>query len=363
MIGTFYYETIDSTIFVLNQKMKLSSRHILIHIAGWIFFVLMTILILNNPDESFLTLFQNVGVMTLLISSVLLMIAFFYINRKFLIPFYFFQRKYFVYAILVLLFIFLLISLPFILRMRINSNFDKLGPQLLYHLLSTTLMFMMVFVVSIAGPVLKRWIDAENSAIELENQRLMAELSFLKSQVNPHFLFNTLNNIYALSVNNDPVAAESILKLSKLLRYLLQEAQNETVSINNEIEHLKQYIDLQKLRLTNKVSVNFEMAFDSSGFSIAPLLLLPFVENAFKYGVSAHEASKIDIKLSFKSSVFEFIVNNTLNSGARVDFESTGIGIENVRKRLELSYPRSFELNLKSNAVSHSVYLKIIGLC
>jgi LytS/YehU family sensor histidine kinase len=249
------------------------------------------------------------------------------------------------------------------MRVSVNSSFDKPGPQLLNHLLSTALLFVLVFVVSTAGPVLKRWIDVENSAVELENQRLSAELSFLKSQVNPHFLFNTLNNIYALSVNNDPVAAESILKLSQLLRYLLQEAQNETVSINKEIEHLRQYIDLQKLRLTKKVTVNFEMAFDSSGLSIAPLLLLPFVENAFKYGVSAHDASKIDIKLSFKSSVFEFIVNNTLNSGASVDIESTGIGVENVRKRLELSYPGNFELNIKSNTVSHSVYLKITGLC
>jgi len=343
--------------------MKLSSRHILIHIAGWIFFVLMTILILNNPDEGFLRLFENVGVMLMLIASVFLMISFFYLNRKVLIPEYFFQRKYFVYSITVLLFVFLLMSLPFIMRVSVNSSFDKPGPQLLNHLLSTALLFVLVFVVSTAGPVLKRWIDAENSAVELENQRLSAELSFLKSQVNPHFLFNTLNNIYALSVNNDPVAAESILKLSQLLRYLLQEAQNETVSINKEIEHLRQYIDLQKLRLTKKVTVNFEMAFDSSGFSIAPLLLLPFVENAFKYGISAHEESKIEIKLSYKSSVFEFTVNNTLNNGSRVDIESTGIGVDNVRKRLELSYPGNFELNIKSNTVSHSVYLKITGLC
>ncbi len=343
--------------------MKLSARHILIHIAGWLFFVLITILILNDPEQGFLKLFQNSGVIMMLTTSVVLMMAFFYLNRKLLIPEYFFQRKYFVYAITVLLFVSLLLSLPFLMRLGFDSGFDKPGQQLLNHLLSTSLLFMMVFVVSTAGPVLKRWIDAENSAVELENQRLSAELSFLKSQVNPHFLFNTLNNIYALSVNNDPVASESILKLSHLLRYLLQEAQSETVSINKEIEHLKQYIDLQKLRLTKKVNVNFEVATDSSGFSIAPLLLLPFVENAFKYGISAHEASKIDIILTFKASVFEFIVKNTLNNGSIAEIESTGIGVENVRKRLELSYPGNYELLIKNNAVSHSVYLKITGLC
>ncbi|HOS48474.1 MAG TPA: histidine kinase [Bacteroidia bacterium] len=343
--------------------MKLSARHILIHIAGWLFFVLITILILNDPEQGVFSLFQNTGIMLMLTASVSLMMSFFYLNRKFLIPEYFFQRKYFVYAIIVTLFVSLLLLMPFLMRLGFDSGFDKPGPQLLNHLLSTLLLFMMVFIVSTAGPVLKRWIDAENSAVELENQRLSAELSFLKSQVNPHFLFNTLNNIYALSVNSDPVASESILKLSQLLRYILQEAQSENVSINKEIEHLKQYIDLQKLRFTKKVNVNFEVTTDASGFSIAPLLLLPFVENAFKYGISAHEASKIDIMLSFKGSIFEFSVKNTLNNGSIAEIESTGIGVENVRKRLELSYPGNFDLIIKNNTIAHSVYLKITGLC
>lgn len=343
--------------------MKQSTKHILLHIAGWIFFLLTTVLILNDPNEGLLKLFLDGGVTAMIIATLLLMGVFFYVNRFFLVPDLFFQRKYFLYASSVFLFVVVIMALPLVMRIIFGSFDLQPGQHLINHLLSTALLFMMVFVVSTSAPVIKRWVDAENSAIELENQRLSAELSFLKSQVNPHFLFNTLNNIYALSVNHDPVASESILKLSQLLRYLLQEAQSESVSINKEIEHLKQYIDLQKLRLTKMVAVDFEVSTDSSAFNIAPLLLLPFVENAFKYGISAHQASKIEISLRFKESVFEFSVKNSMNSGALAEVISTGIGVENVRKRLELSYPGNFELEIKNSGQSHQVNLKITGLC
>lgn len=250
-----------------------------------------------------------------------------------------------------------------LLRVKMGDSVSAKGVDLINHVLISSLLFMMVLVVSTIGPVIKRWVEAENSAMELENQRLSAELLFLKSQVNPHFLFNTLNNIYSLSVVSDPLASESILKLSQLLRYLLKDVQSETVAINTEIEHLQQYIDLQKIRLTDKVTVVFDSKVDSAGCRIAPLLMLPFVENSFKYGISTHEKTKIEISLLLSSGVLEFSVKNPVNSGVIADVDSTGIGVENVRKRLALSYPNKFELVIKNTEVFHHVYLKVTGLC
>lgn len=343
--------------------MKLSSKHILVHIAGWFFYFLITLLVFSDPEEELFSFLIKNEVSAMIVSFLLLMVCFFYVNRIFLIPDLFFPRKYFFYGISVFTFISILITVPLFMRQLFVISEIRAGLFLINQLLSTALLFMMVFVASSTGPLVKRWIAAENSAVELENQRLSAELSFLKSQINPHFLFNTLNNIYSLSVSNNPAASESILKLSQLLRYLLQGAKSDSVSIDKEIEHLNQYIDLQKLRLTKMVLIEFKVDMESSHFKIAPLLLLPFLENAFKYGVSTRELSKIEIEIKFKNSVFEFIVKNPLNAGDLMDLESTGIGVENVKRRLDLSYPDNYQLLINNGIVSHRVHLIITGLC
>ncbi len=184
---------------------------------------------------------------------------------------------------------------------------------------------------------------------QIQTEKKQAELLFLKSQINPHFLFNTLNNIYSLSQHQPKLVSESILRLSKILRYLLYETSNEFITIDKEIKILTNYIDLEKLRYNEDISINFNYEIENFAETIPPLLLIPLVENAFKHGVSQFKGKRfVDVKCVMRSQQLIFVVNNSSYSSPEKQEVKDNIGLSNLRRRLQLLYG-DFELITEQN--------------
>ncbi|RZL97188.1 MAG: sensor histidine kinase, partial [Pedobacter sp.] len=178
-----------------------------------------------------------------------------------------------------------------------------------------------------------------------EKERVLAELAFLKAQINPHFFFNTLHTIYALMDTNIGSAKTSIYSLSHMMRYVLYETKNELTTLSKEIEFIDDYIALMKVRIASNVQVIFEKPIGLNDLPIAPMLFLPFIENAFKHGISAVTPSYISIDIFKKNKKLVFEVRNSLFTGMAKQLEDEhGIGIANTRRRLDLIYPDKYDL-------------------
>jgi sensor histidine kinase YesM len=217
-----------------------------------------------------------------------------------------------------------------------------------------------VVVVAFAYRLLLLWFQQEKLRKELENQKLKAELSFLKMQVNPHFLFNALNNIYSLAVmEKSKKTGESIMKLSDLMRYVLYEKEDEEnkVSLEKEIRHINSYIDLEKLRHLGDVNINFSIEGSINGKRVAPLLLFPLIENACKHGILTDTQKPVDIHLKTNDQHLDFTIENYINTYEKD--KTGGIGIQNVQKRLELLYGKKYFLDVNQNGEKFIVHLHL----
>ena len=223
-----------------------------------------------------------------------------------------------------------------------------------------TVLFLLIFTVGTCISVIQRWLRTEQTRKETENEKLNTELSFLKSQVNPHFFFNTLNNIYSLAVVRSEKTAPAVMKLSSIMRYILTETQSDRVPLRNEVDFIHNFIDLQQVRLTDKVTLNFSAEGEMDTLLVAPLLFIPFVENAFKYGVSTKESSNITIEISTEGNKIIFMAKNYVVPSENNLMENTGIGINNVKRRLELIYPGKHQLTTVEKDNYYTVHLEII---
>ena len=190
-------------------------------------------------------------------------------------------------------------------------------------------------------------VEAEKRITELEREKVQMELKALKSQINPHFLFNSLNSIYAISMKRGNEAQKAILRLSDILRYVLYETQKETVFLSKEVSFLNDYITLQKYRMENDTELDFTVEGKEHDHQIAPMLLIPLVENAFKHGLRVREhILRIVIRIEIDADELLLSVENTREDSLSDYYSSEGVGIENVRKRLILLYPGRHELNV-----------------
>ncbi len=188
------------------------------------------------------------------------------------------------------------------------------------------------------------WFVNEKIRKNLENEKLTAELAFLRSQINPHFLFNSLNNIYSLAYQHSERTPEAILKLSEIMRYMLQESNEPRVELWKEIRYLENYIELQKLRFRSDDNVRMSVKGNDTEQTIVPLILIPFVENAFKHGVTSDPSSPIIIDIDIQNGRIIFTVKNN-KSGMNKD-RTSGIGLNNVKRRLDLLYPGKYNLDI-----------------
>ena len=202
-----------------------------------------------------------------------------------------------------------------------------------------------------------RWIDERKQNEELERQNLKQQLEYLKYQINPHFFMNTLNNIHAL-VDIDPTKAkDSIVVLSRMMRYLLYESDNTMVTLQKEIEFLKSYIDLMSMRYTSKVHISLRIDGEDKPGNIPPLLLITFVENAFKHGVSYREESFIRVTLSIADDALHFTCANSRHD--EQPSQRGGVGLDNVRKRLDLIYKSRYYLSIEAKPETYEVMLRL----
>ena len=192
------------------------------------------------------------------------------------------------------------------------------------------------------------WGELEEQREQLKSEKLSAELKFLKNQINPHFLFNTLNNLYSLAYSHSPQTTEIISRLSQMMRYMVYDSNHDLVPLEKEIEYIKNYITLEKLRLNNDIPIDFEVQGDPGNKKIVPLLLIPFMENAFKHGVSNNNPNswvKAILHCSTNEIILEVSNSKTGKNGSAAS-STSGVGLENVKKRLDLRYDDKYSLQV-----------------
>ena len=271
-----------------------------------------------------------------------------WVNHFILIPLILDRKWYFLYGLLLIVTIFLAAYI----RGFDNDKGFKYVVKMFFFLFYTTGTGMAAFFLR-----RNRIIKKEN--IEKEQLQKETELKYLKEQVNPHFLFNSLNSIYALSRQQSPETPELVMQLSELMRYQLESSKKDTVLIKEELEFIENYLLLEEKRLSKRCKIEFIINGELKGLKIAPMLLIPFVENAIKHGArSTNEKSTIDISVTINNAILSLIVDNSKPNNIP-ELKRTGMGLENVKRRLNLLYPNSYSLEIKDKATTFHVNLSI----
>jgi two-component system, LytTR family, sensor kinase len=285
-----------------------------------------------------------------------------YINIYILIPVYLYRKKYFYYALLLILAMVAMAYADQLIKIlyihfgyTIYTYTSGLGIKSVFSE-SVGLFYLAGFTTGVK--LSKDWIQNQQLMKEKEKQYLETELNFLKTQIHPHFFFNTLNNLYSLTLKKSDLAPEVVLKLSALMSYMLYESNAPRVSLNKEISYLQNYLDLEKLRFGQRLVVHFEMEGQIDEVSILPMILILFVENSFKHGVK-NNINKIIIEISLKveGAFLFFKIKNPI--GENIASENTGIGLKNARRRLELLYGKNYQLDISEKDNEFIVSLKM----
>ena len=284
-----------------------------------------------------------------------------YVNIYYLLPNYLKKKLYLRYLTTVLLCLMLCTVLQnihneWLYGIVMNDTNKQSFYNNTYYNFSVALFYM---VFTMALDTSKQWFWQQVTLKRIQMENLQTELRYLKAQMNPHFLFNSINTIYFQIDKKNIEARASLQKFAELLRYQLYECNEDTISIEKEIEYLKSYIDLQRLRKNSNHSINFNAGEDVKGFALAPLLLLPFVENAFKHLSNFDDQlNLVNVNLERQNGHFEFKVSNSKNI-TETSKNHNGIGLKNVQRRLELLYANNYSLAIDNNDQYYVVNLKI----
>ncbi|WP_299274489.1 sensor histidine kinase [uncultured Psychroserpens sp.] len=322
--------------------LKKSLKHtILLNIGAFLLvFILETVSNLffkDNFDDSYS--FYAHG-----LDYTIMIMGFIWLNHFILIPFFLDKKKYFAYGIL-------LIGSLFIFS-HLRANAWSGTSKIFFFLLYTTGAGMAVFF-------LRRNMIFQKENDEKEKLQKEMELNYLKEQVNPHFLFNSLNSIYALSRRQSPETPDLVMQLSELMRYQLESSKKDTVLLKEELEFIENYLLLEEKRLSKRCTIEFLIEGDLMDLRMSPMLLIPFVENAIKHGAqSTNEQSKIDISAAVKTNTLYFSVVNS-KPNMLSESKRKGLGLENVKRRLDLLYPNSYALEIDDMEKKYHVNLSI----
>lgn len=299
-------------------------------------------------------------------TATILVVIFFYLNYFYLIPKFYFTKRYFIYYSIVILFFIVVIKAPEILIQDNGIRPENFPQRKKGHKggRSNDFHFMRIlmdrntyqFIISFCISILLR-LNIQMSAIN--DEKLKSEVSYLKAQINPHFLFNTLNSLYALSLEKSDEAPDAILKLSSIMRYVVTESSNDLVSLHKEMKYIEDYIDLQKLRMVDTTNFTFDKRGDFSHNKIAPLLLIPFIENAFKYGLNPEKKSFITIHFKIDDGFLSLIVSNSKTVKNVHEKQKTETGLENTMLRLNYLYPEKHKLTIIETEEIYNLELKL----
>jgi hypothetical protein len=301
-------------------------------------------------------------------------IALVLLNIHFFLPRFFLNKKYFFYTILIIPCIFLISYLisegsPYFYDWIGIETSDRRWNKIrklesFWAILGYRTWRIFPYIVAVVVSSLYKTAglaeSIEKEAIKLQKEKLETEMKLLKSQINPHFLFNTLNNIYALSIVKAESTPEILLKLSDMLRYILYECNADRVNLANELTYIKNYIDLKRLKDSKGLNISLNLEEGPTGYQIAPMILIPFIENAFKHSnIENLESGWIKIDLKFEKQTLNFTVENTLPETPFTKDQQGGIGLKNVKRHLELLYPDKHNLEITNSLKKFSIALKI----
>ncbi|MEP6750750.1 MAG: sensor histidine kinase, partial [Bacteroidota bacterium] len=370
--------SLNNYAYLVSMNPNRKKLQIVIHVAIWTGFLLLPFINFSGQEEM---LFKPGRTLQLLFFTInLFLVGFYYLHSLVLIRRLLAERKIarYIISILALLAFFIFIpniyfqfvqtptlSFPATMQPPVNSLTDRFGGRrvLPFAFPGTIVMFLLILIVSGGIKIINQWFRSERRTEEIEKEKIVTELALLRLQVNPHFLFNTLNNIYSQAVTGSPDTAASVMKLSTIMRYVLEDVKNNLVPLTREIQFLENYISLQHVRLTEKSVINFKKNGKTEGKEIAPLLLIAFVENAFKYGISSHQTSVIEIQLEVTGNHLIFIVTNQKFDINPAIAANTGIGLTNTKRRLDLMYCNRHSLTVESEAGSFLTTLTLDLLC
>lgn len=348
-----------------NYKQNLS---IIIHILGWALFGLVIFVLsplsagVERPIEFWLKQSINFS----------LLISIFYINFFYLIPQVLFKNK-----IPLFLFINLIAGLAYVSLLIAYDDWTKMPelmhkafrpdvpftprPRNYYWDISQLLIFYMAVGISTSIASVQKWQSEEELRVEQKQQQINSELMYLKAQINPHFFFNTLNNIYSLTNIDVEKAKTALLKLSRMMRYVLYETEKTHTLLSKEIDFIKDFIELMRLRLSSKVLLEIEIPEKFEEASIAPMLILPFIENCFKHGISSQQESKITITLIVDQRKLILTTKNGIfkSNENTPEGNASGIGLQNTKRRLDLLYGNNYELDIKEDNSTNEYHVNL----
>jgi len=330
------------------------------HLGFWLFAYFFWIYIFRNNA---LVLTHTI---TIQFCYLVFIAANYYFNTAFAIPYLLNRKKYLAFfaAFMAMIFVTAWLRVPISLLVRKylfgieNNSFNTL--TVFYE--SFINIFVWVFVIVAAKLTYDR-IRSQVYIEQIEKEKAANELMFLRAQFNPHFLFNSINSIYAHIDKSNKNARGMLLTFSEMLRYQLYECNVEQIEIAKELNYISNYIALQKSRIDDRISVSFCHNIGNKAIYIAPLILITFIENAFKYvGFSEAHENKIDIKLSYDNGSLSFMIFNTKDSLTNRPEHSSGLGIANAKRRLELLYPNRHSLKIDETESDYTVFLTLHGV-
>ena len=335
-----------------------------------LFLVLPTLAFVRLPGEPFFAL-TRVFVQDTIANFVLL--CFFYFNYYLFLPRLFFKRHYIQYIVCVALFLSVAMTLPhlagrFLIGIEARPpEIDRQSrpgeflhphhpPSMVSFVFDEFRRHLYLFFSAVFFSFLLR---TREHLSDLKEEKLKAELASLKSQINPHFLFNTLNSIYGLSLKKDDRAPAAIINLSGLMRYVIKDAHDYKIPLNKELDYIRNYMELQKARIGSTTQVSYECSGDPRNKNIAPLILITYIENAFKYGVNPDEEEcVVEVKIQVTGTGLIMSVYNKKVLLSK-NFDSTGIGIENTGQRLKLLYPGKHSIEVNQDDKTYFVTLTL----
>lgn len=354
MPGNFYFSGMKPGWY--NKK----GWQILIHAIIWTGLFCLPFLLRPHEDNAEANKQHNLTVSQLIsyMAGNLLWVIFFYVNALWLIP-RFLTRSFFTRYVIAVFCSFAIIAFIQGLLFFYFSNGAHFN--LLRHIIFNFLLFLFFLASSIAYRLIIDKTRADNLVRDKETENLKTELSLLRSQASPHFLFNVLNNMVALARKKSDLLEPSLIKLSSLIRYTVYDTLEETVDLEKEIDYLESYIDLQRQRFGSNVAFHVTLTRPQQNLHIEPMLLIPFVENAIKHGTGFIENAEINITLQATGNTLFFLVRNRYNAQENdVKDKTSGIGLANVKRRLNLLYPNSHQLQIDKTDGVFTVKLELI---
>jgi hypothetical protein len=296
-----------------------------------------------------------------LLRLVILGAAIFY-NIYVLIPKYLAAKQFGAYIGFMVLLVFIVSPIEALLIYSKSSDFPEIQASIIGSLNWSFLPNFFVVGASTVAKISMDWYRNLREKQELQNETLQSELRFLKSQINPHFLFNTLNSLYALTLKKSDNAPDIVLKLSEMMRYMLYDCNEKLVPLSREVAYIRNYLDLEKLRQARHLDIRFNVKGHISDQKIAPLMFIPFIENCFKHGVGHHvEKGFVYIDLEVVDNQMDLRIENSkpVSLPKQTLARSGGIGLVNVRRRLDLLYAGNYSLDIVDSPDSYCVYLKL----